>query len=168
MLYHQSVHNNLKTKKERKHISNLIKFFHFQHFHFWVGSHYPDPILFKQTFFAKKKTLSLFFITFNMTFFYQHLLFQTCQFFHSTLKNIFSIFQENEYDTYFLIFRLFIHFFFTQSKTLSYYEKGTEWKTPFCTFPRIQNTIFVLTRVNFFSNFNDVIKFINIKQDLFF
>ena len=32
MLYHQSVHNNLKTRRERKHISNLIQFFHFSIF----------------------------------------------------------------------------------------------------------------------------------------
>ena len=30
MLYYQSVHNNLKTRRERKHISNLIQFFNFQ------------------------------------------------------------------------------------------------------------------------------------------
>ena len=32
MLYHQSVHNNSKTRRERKHISNLIQFFHFSIF----------------------------------------------------------------------------------------------------------------------------------------
>ena len=99
MLYHQSVHNNLKTKREREHISNLINFSIFQ-------------------FFWRKRIR------------------------HS-----------------------FPHFLFKNK--LSYYEKGTEWKTFFFVFFQGFKTHFlVLTRVKF-SSPNHVMQFIDTKNFFF-
>ena len=66
MLYHQSVHNNLKTRRERKHISNLIQFFHFSFF--WSGHTIPIIIYSTSIFFAKRLPLfhfqhDIFFLT---------------------------------------------------------------------------------------------------------
>ena len=64
MLYYQSMHKNFEDKERNKHISNLIRFFHFFNFHFLVESHYPDHPLYKH-FFVKKL---LFFLFFNMVY----------------------------------------------------------------------------------------------------
>ena len=68
-----------------------------------------------------------------------------------------------------LIFFYFSPFyFFIQNKILSYYKKGTEWKTFFCIFFKNSKHIFlVLTRVKF-SGFNHVMQFIDTKRKTFF
>ena len=145
MLYHQSVHNNLKTRRERKHISNLIQFFHFSFF--WSGHTIPIILYSTNIFFCKRKQL---FFIFNTVFFLTPFILDMSVFSSfNTQKHIFN-FSRKWIRHLFFDLSSFHSFFFIQSKTLSYYEKGTEWKTPFCTFPRIQNTIFCFDKSQFF------------------
>ena len=120
MLYHWSVHNKLKTKKERKHISILIRFFHFSIF-FLTFSLLGRVILSRSSFiqtsiFVKTSFWSFFnMVHFFTSHFYSR---QDTHFFYRF--QFFNFFEENEWDIHFLIF-LF-------KNKLSYYEKGTEWK----------------------------------------
>ena len=74
-------------------------------------------------------------------------------------------FEENEYDTHFLIFHFFI-----QNKISSYFEKETKWKIFFfILFLQKFKTHFFDKSERIFLNPNDVIKFINRKtRKLFF
>ena len=145
-----------EDKERKKHNSNLNQFFHFFNFCFLVESHYPDHPLFEQTFFRKN-------------FFFFLIIFNTVLFFLTTfildITHFFYHFQK-----YFCwrkrIRHSFFRFFsFIQNTTLSYFEKETKWETFFCIFFfRSSKHIFLFwqVRVNF-SNFNDVIKFIDTK-----
>ena len=100
-----------KSWRQGKCISNLIRFFFY--IFFSIESHYLDPSLFKQTFFCKRKTSSLFLIIFNMVFY----------FFYSR-QDLFFVLKKTNKTSIFLIF-------FIQNETLSYCEKKMEWKIIF-------------------------------------
>ena len=108
---------NFEDKERKKHISNLIRFFHFFNFCFLVESHYPDRLLFKQTFFIKK----LLFLSFLVRYiFYQQLFIPNMSVFFANFqspKNIIFLKKMN---------KTFIFSFFIQNKTSSYFEKKTE------------------------------------------
>ena len=125
--------------KKESYFQSKIQFFLFTNF--LVDSHYFDHLSFKHTFFVKEHNFFIFnIIIFWTTLFYsRHVIFFTT--FCLTLKFFFV--EENEYDTFFS--------FFIQNKTLSYFEKGTEWKTIFVFFSsEIPNTFFRQVRKNFF------------------
>ena len=81
--------------------------------------------------------------------FYQHLLFQTCQFFLSIFKHpkiLYFFWRKRTRHSFFQFFSSFI-----QNKTLPYFEKETEWKTIFLEFfSEIQNTFFCFDESQFF------------------
>ena len=134
MLYHQSVHTNLKTMRERKHISNLIQFFHFSIFFnifTFRSSHTISILLYSTHFFVK----TFFFFKHGIFSFNNSYLFYTCQFQHSKIIIIFSIFR--------LLFKIKHH-------PIS--RKKQDEKLFFVFFSKIQNTFFVLTRVKFFES----------------
>ena len=150
-----------KSWRQGKQVSKLIWFFHF----FFKFPLFGRVISFRSFFIwtnifsYKKKTH--FFIIFNTVyiFFNNNYLFQTCQFcqfsfntqkhfFNFSIFQFFQFLQENEYDTHFFNFS----FFFIQNKTLSYYEKGTKWKTIFCIFSEIQNSFFCFDKSQFFKS----------------
>ena len=55
--------------------------------------------------------------------------------------------------------------FFLFKNKLSYYEKGTKWTNLFFVFfSKIQNTFFDFDKSQIFSNFNEVIRFINTQE----
>ena len=143
MLYHQSVHNNLKTKRERKHISNLINFFVFQFLIFsLLGRVTLSRSYFIQTniFFAKR--LFLFLITFNMVYFQQPFILDKTPFFwRKRIRHPF--------------------FYFIQNETLSYCEKKNGMKNYFLYFFGNWKHIFLFWQESNFSNFNEVMKFID-------
>ena len=130
-----------------------------------VESHYLDPSLFKQTFFVKENFP--FFLSFSTLCFFNNISFQTCQFFFVNFqlpKNIYFFWRKRIRHSFFQFFSSFI-----QNKTLPYFEKETEWETIFFVFFfRNLKYIFLFWQESNFPNFNDVIKFINTKQDLLF
>ena len=156
MLYCQSMHKNFEDKEKKKHNSNLNRFFHFFNFCFLVESHYLDHPSFKQLFFHKNFFSFLFYHFQHGIFFISSFLFQTCQFFCSTLKNIFFE------GTHFFDFSSFI-----QNKTSSYFEKKTEWETIFFIFFLKFKTHFLYWQESIFLNLNNAIKFINKKTRSF-
>ena len=128
-----------KSWRQGKCISNLIRFFIFFKGNFFF--YFQHGIIFLQQLFIP-----------NM------LVFFFCQFSFNTQKIFFS----NKTDMT-LIFWFFVFSFFSiQNKTLSYYEKGTEWKNPFfCIFFKDSKHIFlVLTKVKFLG-LNHVMQFID-------
>ena len=137
MLYYQSMHKNFEDKERKKHISNLIRFFHFfLIFTFW-SSHTISIILYSNKHFFVK-TFFFFFWSFSTwyIFFISNFLFQTCQFFFANFqspKNIIFLKKTNKT----LVFSIFSSFI--QNKTPSYFKKEIEWETIFfCIFQKLK------------------------------
>ena len=132
MLYHQSMHTNFEDKKRKKHISNLIRSFHFSIFTFW-SSHTIPIILYSNKHFFVKENNFIFFI-FNI------IIFLTTPFIPDMLSffntNIYIFFEQMNKT---LIFQFFLFLF--KNKTSSYPEKGTD-KTLSLYFFRNSNTFF--------------------------
>ena len=134
MLYHQSVRKNFEDKERKKHISNLIRFFH-SFFSLLIGPHYLIHLLFKQPFFRKKTSFfdhfqhGMFFLSTH--FYSKHVIFSKYFFLKKTNKTfIFSIFhflfkikyhpisrkRQNEKSLFCLFFKNSKHFFLTSQK----------------------------------------------------
>ena len=127
-----------KSWRQGKCIFNLIRFL-FLFFWFFFISTFGRVTLSRSSFiqqiyfFLQKKTTFFHFqhyIFFN-TFYSRHVSFFFANF-HLITQKMFFFSKENGCDTHFSDFSSF-HFFYS-SKTLSYYEKGTEWKTIFLYF----------------------------------
>ena len=147
MLYYQSMHDEtLKKRQERKHLSNPSPHLFCKFFHRVTLSRSS----FIHTSIFSKKLLFDYFQ--HGIFIYNSLFIPNMSFFSPLSFDIKKkILKENEYDTHFFNFSIFI-----QSKTPSYFEEETEWKTIFfCIFSsEIPNIFFWQVRKNF-SNPND-------------
>ena len=143
MLYHQSVHNNLKTKRERKHISNLINFFIFQFFSTFslLGRVTLSRSSFIQTNIFRKKTLfqhlfildmsSFFFANFQLP---KNIFFWRKRIRHSFFSNFFN-----------LLFKI-KHYLTSRKK-----QSGKLYFFVFFFLRNSKYIFFVLTRVKFFN-----------------
>ena len=154
------MHVQKESWRQGKCISNLIRFFSF-FFNFHFGSGHTIPIILYSTNIFQKKT-SLFHhfqhdILFNNSF-----LFQTCQFFLSIFIQNSKIFFSKA-----LIFFLFFSSFI-QSKHHPTLRKNRMRNYLFVFFSEIENTFFCFDKSQIFSNFNDVMKFINTKIGKYF
>ena len=89
----------------------------------------------------------------NFFFVFFYISFQTCQFFLSIFNHLKKYF--------FLLFKIKHH-------PTSRKKQNEKLFFFVFFFGNSKHIFFVLTRVNFFSNLNDIIKFINTKQDPFF
>ena len=143
MLYHWSVHNKLKTKKERKHISILIRFFHFSIFFFFLTFSLLGRVILSRSSFIQTSIFvkTSFWSFFNMVHFFNKP-------FYSRQDNIFfsfsifSIFLKKTNET-------FISSFF-YSKINYPITRKEQNENPF--FSRIQNTFFGFDKSQIFES----------------
>ena len=148
-----------KKRQKRKHLSNLSPhlFCKFSHRVILSRSSFIQTSIFRKNF-------SFFFGHFQHGIFFINSFYSRYVKFFVNFQITKSIFLKKANNT--LVFSIFSSFI--QSKTPSYFEKETEWETIFFLFFKNSKHIFLFWQESIFFNFNDVIKFINIKQDLFF